>query len=632
MLPFIQEFSILFIIVVVLSFFTKLVRQPIILGYVIAGLLFSFVIPESSSTAGQIITLAELGVTFLLFLMGMEFDLRNLKYLRNDILITSIIQSAVFFSIAFLAAFLFKFNLVECTYIAIIFMFSSTLLVAKWIDDKKEMSSLYGKLVLGTLMVQDLLAIIALTLINVVKEESLAGVALVPVGGIALFVISVVFAKYFLNYLFKFAVKYPELLFMFGLGICFFFVEISPLLGYSAAIGAFIAGVTIANTIYKTDVHSRLRPLILFFNMLFFVGLGFQIKLNLHSRIFLFTAVLCGLSLVVKPAVVYVTLKLKGYDMKTSVVSGLNLAQMSEFSIIIVAAGMLSGFIPEEISTISVISVVVTMLVSSYLIKYDAAIFRLMEKYLRPLDKLFPAKKEIREEQKKIEEYDVIFLGYHDLGKELLSKLEAIGRKVLVIENDPATIELLKKEGIHYNYNSLANPYFFKEFNFKNVDLLVSSLMDLEDNRMLIKNLKENNPQSKVIVTAKSVKDSLDLYDHGADYVIYPHYINNQLVSVLMEDYTTDINKVIAKKVSDITKLKEMDERIKSFNTAVDIDQFLKVISSRQLLKEKLKSQTEVLKSKTGIFKSKTEIFKSKTEALRKKSSINIQKLIDSIK
>ena len=583
---FIQDFGILFLIIVVVSFLVKVIKQPIIMGYVLAGLIFSLMIKDSSR-GDQIIILSELGITFLLFLMGLEFDLKSLKHLGKDILIATLQQSIVFFGVAFGLALAFKFSITESVYIGILFMFSSTLLVAKWIDDKKENNTLYGKITLGTLIIQDVLAIIALSFLSVIQEKSLMKIFIAPLTGLALLLFVVLFTRYVLNFLFKIAVRYPELLFIFSLGVCFLFVEIAPLLGYSTTIGAFLAGITIANTLYKNDVYTRLKPLIVFFNMLFFVGLGFQIKVGLSLSIIIFILILTLLSLLLKPIIIYFTLKMRGYDMKTSVITGLNLSQLSEFGIIIIAGGISGSVVSKSIGAIAVISIIATMILSSYLIKYDKKIFKKCEKYLLKIDSKFKHKSDGMQQEfghEDIAEANVIFFGYHDIGKDLYSKLSGMGKKILVIENDPSNIALLKKEEIPHIYNSINNPDFFEKLNLSKAEIVISSLIDIEDNKIIIEHAKKTNPATTVILSAKNLKDSIELYNKNADYVICPTYLNEQQVTVVLEDYATDIKKLINKKIKDYAKLKEIESKRNSViyhNKFLEIDDFFKRLTSR---------------------------------------------------
>src|SRR3989338_10445459 len=229
-MSFISDFAVLFLVVAGISILIKLIRQPIIIAYIVSGFIFSLLV-KNASAGSQIMLLAELGITFLLFLMGLEFSLSSLKYLGRDIFIATTLQSIILFSIGLASALLLGFAINESTYLAILFMFSSTLLVAKLIDNMKETSSIHGKITLGILVVQDLFAIIILSILNLFKETEMAKILLVPAKGIILIAIAFIFAKYILNRLLKFSLRYPELMFVISLGVCFLFVEISPLLG-----------------------------------------------------------------------------------------------------------------------------------------------------------------------------------------------------------------------------------------------------------------------------------------------------------------------------------------------------------------------------------------------------------------
>ncbi len=574
MISFIQEFAVLFLVIVGLSFLIKLLKQPIIIAYVIAGFIFSFYIAQAGFDTEQIIILSELGITFMLFLMGLEFDLNSLKYIGKDLFFTTLLQSVIFFIVAFILSLFFHFTWWERFYLSILFMFSSTLFVAKWLEDKKETSTLHGKIILATLIIQDIVAILTITLIAMFQHFSFTNLIMLPIQGLALVSIGFILARVALNPLLKFASKYPEFLFVLSLGVCFLFVVIAPILGYSTTIGAFIGGITLANTIYKHDISARLKPLIVFFNLLFFVSLGIQLKLDININHAIFIILLSLLTFIVKPMVIYITLKMRGFDMKTSFISGLQLSQISEFGIIIMLGGLATGQINQEMSVLAIISVIVTMILSSYYIKYDKKIYNIFQFRLRQLNEYFKVKE--RQMDPVDTDCHIIFFGYYELGRDIYKKLEGLGKKIIVIENDPENIEKLKREGHEYIYNSVNNPEFFKQINFNGVELVVSSLIDINENKMIIKNLKRANLKAIAIVTAKTLQDAMSLYREQADYVICPSYLNEQHVSVLLEDFTKDINKILSKKISELTKLKEKEGEKVTADLFWDINSFLK--------------------------------------------------------
>ncbi len=233
-----------------------------------------------------------------------------------------------------------------------------------------------------------------------------------------------------------------------------------------------------------------------------------------------------------------------------------------------------------EISAVAIILLVATFVISSYFIKYDSFLFKHAEPFLKKIDGFFPLKSATGGE-KNVSGFQILFFGYYDLGKEFFSKMEVLGKKPLVIENDQANIHLLKQENIPYLYGSVSNPYFLERMDFSNAEIVVSSLVDVGESKMIIKTIKEKNPSSAIIVTAKSLKNSLELYDAGADYVIYPSYLNEQNVSVLLEDYTSDVNKIITKKINDLNRLKMRQEKLKESERMFNINDFMKRLSKK---------------------------------------------------
>lgn len=574
MVAFIQDFGILFITVVAISFIVKLLRQPIIVGYVLSGLLFSVYLASQTHISEQIILLSQLGILFLLFLMGLEFDFKSFRNLGLDMIFVTVLQSVSFLIIGFALTLPFEFAFIERSYIAIVFMFSSTLLVAKWIEDKKENKTLHGKIILATLIIQDIIAIISLTILGVLQEDSLSGMLIAPLYGIGLAAIAIFASKFLLNKILAYASKLPELLFIFSIGVGFAFVELALLLGYTDTIGAFIGGVVLANTIYRVEIATKLRPLIIFFNLLFFVGLGFQMDLFVSKQSWMLAGLLTLASLILKPIFTYVTLRIRGYPIKVSFLTSLNLSSMSEFGIIIVASGITLGLVSQTILSIIILSAIASMILSSYMIKYDAELYKLCGSTLHAIDKLI-VKDEIASEPVNLDA-QVVFFGYYEFGKDILEQMKKKNKEIIVIEQDPYYIEQLKKEGISYLYSTVSDPDFFEHVHFDKVELIVSNLTDIEENRLILSHIKKQKPHIVAIVTAKNLKEALALYKIEADYVIYPTYVNEQQVSVLLEEYSTDISKVLDKKVNDISRFEKMlEQRKKEKNEFFDIDKLL---------------------------------------------------------
>ena len=576
MTDFIQAFGLLIIVIVCIAFLTKIIKQPIIIGYVLAGLLFSYFFASDESIRTLIEQLSTIGITLLLFLMGFEFDFRIFKSLGRDLLILTFGQCAVLLVIGAAILSPFHFTPLELIYLTLAFSISSTLLVAKWIEDKKETNVLYGKLSLGILVIQDIIAILGVTFLTVSTNNVLSSLfawfhidatlgiikyAAMPLIGFLLLIgFAYLMSRHLLNFALRSAAQLPELLLIFSISICFLFAQVAVKLGYSATIGAFIGGVVIANTIYKADISSRLKPLVLFFNMLFFVGLGFQTGYDLSTRVLIIAAVLIVASMILKPIIVYISMRLMRYDLKTAFLTSVHLSPQSEFGIILVSSGVAIGQIDAQISSIIILSTIATMILCSYTIKYDKQLWTLCQPLLSKIDRFITT--EGKDTKQETIAAQVVFFGYYESGKDILKSLLEKGKRIVVVSNDPEHIDALETAKIAYHYGSAATPDFFDHVHFQDIQLVVSSKDDVDENKLLLSRVKREYHGTILIVTARAVKDALELYKAGADYVIYPTYVNEQQVSLLLDAYTTDVDAVIKRKMSDMGRFQELlDEK-----------------------------------------------------------------------
>jgi Trk K+ transport system NAD-binding subunit len=234
------------------------------------------------------------------------------------------------------------------------------------------------------------------------------------------------------------------------------------------------------------------------------------------------------------------------------------------------------------------------MIVSSYLIKYTKPIFKKIEPYIKKIDK------KILTNNIKIKAInpgcEVIFFGYYDLDRELLEKYREKGKKIAVIENDPEHIAMLKEEGIKCIYGSINNPDFFEQVNFSKVEVAVSSRTDVDENKTIIKEIKKENPQAIVIVSAKKIKDTLTLYRNNADYVIYTDFLNEKKVSKILDESITDLKKIVDERLFDMARLKkkeELSKKIRENGGFYDLENIFKIKKGNKKIKEKEKNTSK---------------------------------------
>lgn len=574
----IADIGIIIIFAAVVGFIIKALKQPIILAYILAGLLIGPFGLHLITEQKTIEIIAELGITFLLFVVGLEMNFSKIKEVGKVVLIGGILQVVLSFLVAFVAAEVLRFKLLDSIYIGIVVAFSSTLLVVSWLADKKVLDTLAGRITVGILVLQDVLVILALSFLFNADHFSFTLLGLSLVKGLLLLACGFMLSKYVLPGLFHFAARYPELLFISSLALCFGFAFLAMKLGFSISIGAFVAGVMIANIPYSADLVTRIKALANFFNTMFFVALGMQIAVPSLGKLVFPTVILLGVMLFAKPLIVLFLVLFFSYDKKTAFLSGIYLGQASEFGLIVVAQGMVLGHVGADLLSLTILLIILSMTFSSYLIKYDDRIYYALEKYMRWMDRIFKKSKDLRMVVK--EAASVILYGYENVDSDLLSKLKAVQHSVLVVDKNPDLIRHLRKKGVSCVYGDLSDSELLEHLEVGKVQLLISTSTETRENLFIINHFRELESKAVIIVAAHRVKDSLKLYEEGADYVVLPHYLGEKQIGVVVEDLSKDLNSVIKAKVAHIAELKKKEEHLGHIQKIemIPIDAFLKDI------------------------------------------------------
>ncbi|HLD04592.1 MAG TPA: cation:proton antiporter [Candidatus Nanoarchaeia archaeon] len=584
----IADIGIIIIFAAIVGFIIKGLKQPIILAYILAGLLIG---PYGFHLIGEertIEIIAELGITFLLFVVGLEMNFGKIKEVGKVVVVGGILQVALSFLVAFVAAKFLQFEVMPSIYAGIVVAFSSTLLVVSWLADKKILETLEGRITVGILVLQDVLVILALSFLFNADHFSFTLLGLSLLKGLILLATGFILSRYALPGLFHFAARYPELLFVASLALCFGFAFLALKLGFSISIGAFVAGVTIANIPYSADLHTRIKALANFFNTLFFVALGMQIALPSLGKLILPTVILLAIILLVKPVIVFFLCLFLKYDKKTSFLSGIYLGQASEFGLIVVAQGMILGHVGADMLSLTILLIILSMTFSSYLIKYDTRIYYVLEPWLRNLDCIFKKPKESNIVLK--EPPAVVLYGYEDLDQGLLDRFNSVKKSVLVVDKNPDLVKHLRQKGVNCVYGELSDSGLLERLEPSKTELLISTSLELRENLSVIEHFRKLGSRAVIIVAASRVKDSLKLYEEGADYVVLPNYLSEKQIGVVVEDLSKDLNSVIKSKVEHIAELKKKEEHLSHVQKTgmipidaflKDMDKYAKKISSR---------------------------------------------------
>ncbi|MFC1691199.1 cation:proton antiporter [Nanoarchaeota archaeon] len=550
------QIGVIFIIAATGAFIARLFKQPIIPAYIITGIIIGPIAGLITNTE-IITTLSEIGIAFLLFIVGLELNFSRLKEVGLVASLGATSASIMIFALTFVVATFLSFRTIEAAYISLVVVFSSTMVVVKILSDKKELETLHGRIILGILLMQDVLAIAVLTSLTTIKEISAMLILLTALKAIAIIGIGWLGSKLIFPRIFGFAAKLPELLFMISVATCFLFATAFAYVGFSIAIGAFIAGVMLANLPYNIEIASRAKSLRDFFATLFFVSLGLELSLNGLSSLILPAIVFTLMVVFLKPFIFMVTCSFFRYPKKVLFKTANALGQVSEFSLIVIAQGLLLGHISQNIFTLTIILAVITISLTSYFLKFENKIYSRLPKFLDLFD--FMKKSEEMKPSDEIleEKYEILLCGYDRIGYSVLKSLVKSKRRFLVIDYNPETIRMLTKRKIPCMYADVSDVEVMERLNLKDLKLVISTIPDMTDSIIIISKVRDVNKKAALFMTASHLDEALKLYEKGADYVILPHFLGGEHFSELLKTHTLDIKDLTARKLNHVASLKK---------------------------------------------------------------------------
>lgn len=539
------ELSIILAITVLIAGLMRLLKQPLIIGYILAGIIVSPYFLNIVQSTDTIKIFSQMGVAFLLFIVGLSLSPKVIKEVGKVSLITGVGQIIFTSLFGFLIAKILGFSTITSLYIAIALTFSSTIIIMKLLSDKKDLEKLYGKISIGFLLVQDIFVIILLIAISSfagnISLDTISIWGILAVLGILglLILISI----YLLPKLSEFFAKSQEFLFLFSIGWGLGLAALFQYLGFSMEIGALIAGISLSMTPFHFEVSSKMRPLRDFFIILFFILLGSQMAFGNISNLILPAIIFSLFILIGNPLIVIALMGILGYKKKTSFQAGFTVAQISEFSLILIALGVSAGHLTSEILSLVTLVGLITISSSTYLILYSNKLYPHFSKILS----LFERKK-VKENKENDKDYDLILFGYNRIGYDLLKSFKKLGKNYLVVDYDPETILELSRKKLDCKYGDADDDEFLNEFDFSKTKMVVSTIPEFETNYLLINKIREKNKKTIIIVTSHNLDGASRLYESGATYVIMPHFLGGNYASKMIDNYGINIEKFLKEK------------------------------------------------------------------------------------
>lgn len=527
--------GLVFTVATLFAFVAKVLKQSLILAYLVAGIVIGpeigFAWVEDKETIKLI---SEIGLILLLFIIGLEIDLKKLLGAGRTILVAGVSQFllcvAMGIGLALLMGFAPGSGNFDWLYLAVTLALSSTLIVVKLLYDKFELTTLPGRITLGILVFQDIWAIVFLALQPNLDDPRLASVLESFIKGAGLVLLTLGLSRYALPRFFSYAAKVPELLLIAALAWCFFVSGAADLGGLSREMGALIAGVSMSTFPYNVDVIAKVTNIRDFFVTLFFVALGMQIPQPSLSMV---TAAL-GMALFVlgsRLLSVFPALYLLGNGLRASLIPSINLSQMSEFSLVIASLGLALNHISPELVAALTFVFAITSVLSTYLIGYNHEIQRWLTRLLGKIGFATGGDftLEVTEPE---EENSIVFLGCFREASSILHEMElhsketnvdGILNELLVIDFNPLVLQELKRRGIKCLYGDVAHMDTLHHAHIHSAKIVASTISDAilrgTTNVRLLQQVRRLCPKAQVIAAADSTASAIALYEQGADFV-----------------------------------------------------------------------------------------------------------------
>ncbi len=536
----------------------KAFKQPMIIWYIIAGTAISLCFPSllQANTAFQ--SFWNIGIALLLFIVGMELNPTIIKDLWKTATLAWVFQVLITGGLGYFLATILWFDIMTSIFLSIWFAFSSTIVVLKLLSDRDQMESTPGRLSIGILIVQDLIVMLFMLGMATFKSIEQTSSAIVIVSLIAKVIwlgIGIYFlSKYFIPMITKKIAESQEYLFLFSIGRCFILGAIFYRLWFGIEIGTLVAWISLANSSYRFEITSRIKPLRDFFIVIFFVLLWSHVNfwasnLSMILPLILFVVFV----LVIKPIVTMVVLWFLWHTRKNNFLTWISLGQISEFSFLIITMGISSGYIKDPV-ILSMITLVglISIAGSSYSVVYGEKIYH----FFKPVLRILPWVR--NKETKKINKkgYEIVLFGYGRFGSNIYTLLNKTHKNILVIDEHPGIISHLQKNKIPCIYGDIGDIDFLEELNLKKSKMIISTIKTFDENMVLLKTLKQHSPKLIIILVSNHIYEAIKLYEQGADYVILPHYIGVDHTSLMLEEYGFDIQKFMENKKTLVHDLK----------------------------------------------------------------------------
>lgn len=523
-----HEFALLLLASAGAGFLALRLKQPLLIAYIAIGIISGPAVFGLVTAHDQIDLLAQIGVTVLLFVVGLKLDLHSIRRIGPVALATGLGQLAFTIIIGFLILLALGRNTLTALYVAVALTFSSTIIIVKLLSDKKELDSLHGRIAVGFLIVQDIAVIIAMMVMSALRgtggtsppwEIGLSLLTRIGSAGIILYLVM----RFAFPPLLTRISRSSELLLIFAIAWGTTLAALGEWYGFSKEAGAFLAGFSLASTGFREVIGSRLASMRDFLLLFFFVDLGAKLELSTLGEETMAAGILSLFVLIGNPLIVMAIMGFMGYRRRTGFMAGLTVAQISEFSIVFVAMGITLGHVGKEALGLTTLIGLITITISTYLIIYAEQLFQRTKRFLGMFERQRPFRELAMEQEHQDSNIpEVVVFGLGRYGGRLFKQMAASGLDVLGVDFDPEVISSLERQGLHVHFGDCEDINFLETLPLAGVQWIISTLPQPESHDMLISALKHCGFTGRIALLARDDDQVQALQGKKPDKLLYP--------------------------------------------------------------------------------------------------------------
>lgn len=523
-----NQFALLLALTSVMGFIAMKLRQPLILAFIVVGIIAGPYCLNILAARNEIDILASFGITLLLFIVGLKLDIHAIKAFGSVVLMIGLMQMFLTAAFGFLLAYALGIHLVPAIVTAAAMAFSSTIIIIKALSDREEIDSLFGRISVGILIVQDLVVVIAIIILSSLdfegtKADHLAWeVSTLILKGVGFLAIIAILMRSVLPSVMELAGKSRELVVLFALAWATILAASADALGFGKEIGGFLAGVSLASTHFRESIASRLDTLRNLLLVFFFLNLGAALQFETLSDDLLAAAVLSIFVLLIKPLIVMALMGYARFRKRTSFMTAITMGQVSEFSLILVSLAYSLGFV--DIDTVGLITFMslITIGLSTYMINNASEIYNYLSPILHRLERKINYREDVHSRTQGYT-FDVIIYGFGRHGECLAVILEEKGLKTLGIDFDPRRVKPHHHHDMPILYGDAEDAEFVKTLPLETAQWVVSTIPHYDSNQILVSALREAGYKGKIAISAFHESEIEPVKKLPVDLVFIPY-------------------------------------------------------------------------------------------------------------